>query len=322
MKEVTVILPFHRADKFLHSAIESIQSTHAVQVKLFLIDDRKEKNEDVFAKMSSIWTGGLGYGAALNKASGWISTEFVALMNSDDLVHEKRFSCQIEALRESDSCVSVTRLKKIEANKIPVFSIGGNKPIYDPSRYFFLFGSHLANASWLTKTDFWSSNMTFKDWTIGSDWLLGQELIKNHKFNYINEPLYYYRTHSNQVTSGNDVDSKFLANAWENLNSELGLGYVPKEIGTTIAFPRNRNLLPASFEEENLIQFQEWVSSVFELAQGDLVNIARPRIAYVSYLLWRNNPKLISVSPYISDIARIFLKKCVNSSTLRVFKQI
>ena len=320
MKEVTVILPFHRTDNFLRLAIESLQSSHSVQVKLCLIDDRREKNSDVFAEMSSIWTGGLGYGKAVNEASNFIDTEYVALMNSDDLVHKNRFIRQIKALEDSESNISVTRLKKIVANMIPVYSVGGNKPICTPSRHFFLFGSHLANASWLTKTDFWASNVVFEDWTIGSDWFLGQELIKKYKFNYINHPLYYYRTHPKQVTSGKDMDSKSIAKAWGALNAELQLSYIPEELGMTIAFPRNQNFLKSNFDEEVLIMFQEWVRQIFELQQNDLSDIARPRIAYVTYQLWRNNPKLMKISPYLLDIVSISLKKSINASILKTFK--
>ena len=71
--------------------------------------------------MSSIWTGGVGYSEALNAGKRFASEEFVALMNSDDLVSKNRLKIQVNLLKNFECSVSVTRLHKFSKLHRPIF---------------------------------------------------------------------------------------------------------------------------------------------------------------------------------------------------------
>ena len=315
LQNVSVLLPFHRADSYLRDAIASIKGSKNTSVQLILIDDRPLKISDEFSRISSIWTGGMGYAEALNAGKRFATEEFVALMNSDDLISKNRLSMQVNLLRNSESTVSVTRLRKFNRPYRPIFSIGGNPRILKPSPGYFLVGSHLANASWMTHNAFWQKNCHFMNISVGADWVLGSSLIQEYSFHYINSPHYFYRSHSNQITKSMLENSDQLSLVWENLNIKSGGLPLPKSFGLALVFPSHINWKELEITPETLSQFEAWVKNFYQNSGPDLQSIAEPRIAYLSFLLWRRHRNLQKVTPYIAQLSKMFVKSLLNGDS-------
>jgi hypothetical protein len=197
---------------------------------------------------------------------------------------------------------------------LPLFSVGGNCKILNPDRKFFLFGSHLGNASWLTTNEIWNSKVSFNNWKNGSDWFLGQEMARDTNFVYLNNPLYFYRNHPSQVTKSHFENSEEIGDAWAKLNRDSELNPINKNLGLGLAFPKYLNTTSQSYTEEELLNFEEWTKNLLATEESDLIEIAKPRIAYISYYLWKSYPNLTKISPYIEQIAKMALKQVLNKT--------
>jgi len=312
LPNVSVLLPFHRTDSYLRDAIQSIESSKGVSVQLILIDDRPFKASDEFSRMSKIWTKGIGYSEALNAGKRFATEEFVALMNSDDLVSKNRLKIQVNLLRNSECSVSVMRLQKFSKQYRPIFSIGGNPRILEPSPECFLVGSHLANASWMTHNAFWQDNCNFMNFAVGADWALGSSLIKKYKFHYMNRRHYFYRSHSNQITKSTLENAEQLGLFWQDLNLESGGLPLPNSFGLALVFPNRIRLTELEITSETISQFENWAAHFYQNSDSNLRVLAEPRLAYLSYLIWRRHRNLHKVAPHIASLSKMFMQTLLN----------
>ena len=317
--QVSVLLPFHRVDRYLKAAVESVMKSENVNVQMILIDDRKIKIDDAYSRLASVWTGGKGYSHALNEGKNYATEEYVALMNSDDLVSRARLAIQSRSIGEGECDISVSRLLKVNKSGVPLFSLGGNSYIKNPSEVNFLYGSHLANASWLSKNDLWQQNMFFPSHGAGSDWVLGQQLIKKFRFQQLKERLYFYRTHPVQITKHEKYDSEFLGKVWQELSRGIIDCTVPQSFGLVLAFPTHFDVNPDQISHETVTNLEEWSNILIEKSDSTDHNLIRLRLGFLSYVIWRINPKVISISPYLKELIEMFLKSRVNAfSTSKV----
>ena len=310
---VSVLLPFHRADEYLSSAIKSVSRSKDVQVQLILIDDRKIKVNDNYSKISKIWTGGIGYASALNAAKNLVECEYTALMNSDDLISEDRLKLQCKSIQENKCDISVSRLLKINAKGMPIFALGGSPKIENPSLLNFLVGSHLANASWMARSDFWGRNVNFRDIQLGSDWVLGQELIRKFKFHQLESRLYYYRTHKSQITKIYPFLPGAIGPIWRDINLNITGIDIPDSFGLNLAFPNQFKLNKSEITNEAIYSFESWSKMILEKVNNDEISTVRTRLAYLSFELWKNARKTNLVTPYLTELLEIYFKSKSNS---------
>jgi glycosyltransferase involved in cell wall biosynthesis len=207
--DVDVLFPFHRNDRYLREAVSSLQTTLGVSFRVIAIDDRIDDKTDVtelfrnFKSYDLISTaGGEGYGKALEVASKNISSDIVALFNSDDLVHPKRLSKQVRMLESSEICI--TSMQRITADNKTSRALSGEieSRTYHPA--YLLFGAYGANATWCMRNAWWRQNAFFDNME-SLDWRIALATFNNSLISFIPEALYSYRRHSNQVTARKDV---------------------------------------------------------------------------------------------------------------------
>ena len=286
--DIDVLLPFHRVDHYLTSAIESLASSKNIKFNVILIDDRKDKSQKIYQlfrqlpKCELVTTpGGLGYGAALKAGTKLISCESVALFNSDDLVHPLRLRKQIEGLDESD--LNFTKIQRItEANKKSPSLMGEIRaPIYDPM--YLLLGSYGANASWCMRTDWWFRNAFF-DSDECLDWRIALNSFSGSKVGLINEPLYYYRKHSNQVTANKKIDNNLMYvvyESWKKTVSEYSMSTFSFETFQVLATPW---LFPKIINLQEILNFKREITELLrhhpKEISFDVQNILRRRFIF------------------------------------------
>ena len=195
-----MILPFHRDDIFLREAIRSVLSNKGVSVRLLLVDDRinPEFIPDLDAKIM-LRTGGLGYAGAINSAKKLITSDYVALMNSDDWCAPDRFLRQINALSLSGCDLAICGMKKFKDKRLVTSMLGEIVGEEYDSRLLIL-GAYGANATWLSTKKTWMRFVHFEDSSI-SDWLSGLTFFSKINVVLVNQTLYWYRQHSLQITN-------------------------------------------------------------------------------------------------------------------------
>jgi hypothetical protein len=243
-----VLFPFHRVDSFLIDAVSSLALAKGPSFRVILIDDRPIKTgeiRDLFLplKKSVIveTSGGVGYGQALELGSKLIEAENVALFNSDDLMSEERFIKQVQSLRHAEVCITRMWKKDRFANELRSLAGQIRSTVYHPS--YLLFGAYGANATWCMKSEWWLRNAFF-DSSLWLDWRIAMRSFLNSKVVYLNEPLYTYRQHGNQITnhkSFKEDDLKFVHQEWVNFNSKIGIANSNRQAFDVFATPWVRN---------------------------------------------------------------------------------
>ena len=259
--DLDVLLPFHRIDKYFKQAIDSLSSTKGVSFNTILIDDRLDKSQDintVITRLKSFdiveTTGGTGYANALRLGTSYITQDFVALFNSDDLIDPSRFKKQIKELDKAELCISkISRIKHDNSKSYSMIGEMGSKH-YDP--IFLLLGAYGADASWSMRTEWWKRNAFFDNQDY-LDWRIALKSFRETTISYIPEPLYFYRKHGDQVTKNrSSVDTNDLENThllWNALAKSYGLPDFPFDIFCIFACPWKN---PSSY---NTLQIQEFL---------------------------------------------------------------
>lgn len=243
---IDVLLPFHLNNLFLENAIESLANSRGVSIRLILVDDRLDKSEKLpksiknFGSLEIVSTKGQeGYGHSLKRGSELIQSEFVALMNSDDLVDPNRFLKQLEMLENSE--ISITNIQRMDANGKLSASLSGEirGQFYDP--LFLLLGSYGANATWCMHRDWWKKFAYF-DADECLDWRIALKSFNHSKISYSREKLYIYRRHNLQVTAEKTIKFERMLptfDLWSRLLVDLCLPSQNYSVFNLIGTPWN-----------------------------------------------------------------------------------
>jgi glycosyltransferase involved in cell wall biosynthesis len=242
---VDVLLPFHKANEHFYSALKSLELSSYKNFNVILIDDCiqdcrssiMKKLENYELRFLYVRTkGNAGYGLALKLGTSKINSKYVALMNSDDLIHPERFVKQIEAIKSRDLCFTkMSRINQFNQN-LPFLFGSILSSDYDP--IFLLLGSYGANATWLMTAEWWDKNCFF-DSELGLDWRIAMKSFLHTDFIYLNEPLYYYRKHSLQSsrTERNYRNYDAIFRSWIALATELKLDGMNRDIFDQFVIP-------------------------------------------------------------------------------------
>ena len=291
--DLDILLPFHRVDKYLVAAINSLNLSKGVSFRIIMIDDRIEKNQDLTPILRGVknlslinTSGGVGYGLSLELGSTVIESDVVALFNSDDLVSEDRFYKQTKALNKSE--VSITNMQRILENGKSSLSKSGSIKIDEYSSLFLLFGSYGANATWCVRKDWWKDNVFF-DQLESLDWRIALRAFRKSKIDFSSELLYFYRKHNRQSSlEQNELNTMFpnVYDYWKDLSEFYGLIDGTKQVFDFFATP----WLPVKKSDPECI-FQ-WVRDVDKITQ-------------------KMNPKIRKQIDYF--IERRFLVRTLNS---------
>jgi hypothetical protein len=244
VKEIDVLLPFHEENSEFYAAIDSVNSSKEVKIRLILIDDRKnpEPLTNKPANSTVVNSFGIGYAGALNTGKEYIYSPFTAIMNSDDLVHPKRLIVQIQKLIEQNSQLCACGIQKFKNKRFLASRFGNLNLTGNLDRRVLLLGAYGVDATWCGQSDWWVKNLNFLDRQM-SDWATGMEISKKFDIYFHSKQLYFYRQHSNQTTANSTFSSRGLEGIMDNWLSLAWESYLPdlsiREIAW-VAAPRAR----------------------------------------------------------------------------------
>lgn len=249
--KVDVLMPFHRIDDYFIEAIQSVLDSTGVIINLILLDnrrgDRPELALDSFfnrlkdtchtiQKISVSYP--FTYSNALNTGLNHCRNAYIALMNSDDLIQPNRFYLQSKSLIQSEYELSICSLQKF-SEKRETSSMLGILNLKYYSWLYLLLGAYGADASLMFKRS-WSEsgNRTFPE-TQHSDWLFALQNYPNAQIVTIEQPLYHYRIHPNQITKSPELHKieTLLSDALVMRLETLGIQVDEYEVLEALAAP-------------------------------------------------------------------------------------
>lgn len=212
---VDVILPFNKLDQYLLPAIKSVLASVEVQVRLILVDDRIDSLESIPIlnghNFVILRTSERGYGNAISVGLRQVTSEFFALMNSDDLVHPKRLIRQIRDLIGTNSDLSVGKVIKFNNSGIVMTQKLGNLRSPNYSSEALLLGAYGADATWCGRAS------VINGWTFSlkqaTDWITALNNFENTRITYSSSAIYFYRQHTDQVTKS----SSYFRNSFQDI---------------------------------------------------------------------------------------------------------
>ena len=241
LETIDVVLPFHRVDVYLTQAIRSIKNQVGCKVNLILVDDRYEDSIlpfEFLAKSKLVRTGGVGYGMALKSGLQHCTSKYIAFQDSDDISKPNRLSLQLSKMKEENADLVYCNMRTI--NRFGVRTLI-SRPIplsADTATEALLVGSFGADSTWLLNFENLPNFFQFSYKSL--DWATALVNFASINIRSVNENLYLYRQHSNQMTSKSEYfvqAFKEIYPLWRELNSQLNLPYLNQKDAATIAFP-------------------------------------------------------------------------------------
>jgi hypothetical protein len=275
MKEIDVLLPFHEENSKFYAAVDSVNRSREVKVRLILIDDRKNPKPLTNKPGNStvINSFGIGYAGALNIGKEYINSTYTAIMNSDDLVHPKRFLIQVQQLIEQNSQLCACGIQKFKEKRFVASGFGNLSSAGNLDRRVLLLGAYGVDATWCGRSDWWIKNVMFKNQQM-SDWATGIKISEEFGIYIYPEKLYFYRQHSNQTTANAAFSSHGLEeimNDWLDLARESYMGELSLREVAWVAAPRGRMPL----DKTSIKRIADWLNQFDHTTNGlysDLIN--------------------------------------------------
>lgn len=287
---IDVLLPFHRYDKFLMAAINSVFNSKSVKIRLILIDDRSDQSiklhriETNGNELEVLQTSGnFGYGKSLELGTSVLQNDFVGLMNSDDLVHESRFINQIQALDVYD--LSLTGINSISMEDRKLYSLLGENHFNNYSPAYLLFGSYGANATWSMTREWWIQH-SFFDSLPCLDWRIAMQTFPYSRISYRPETRYFYRKHPHQITKNKIKHEEMtpVYETWKELCNHFGINSSSRENFDLVATPWLKNKV-TSIKDFNLFisECNKLKSKSSYLVKLEIDNLIRKRTIFTVY---------------------------------------
>jgi glycosyltransferase involved in cell wall biosynthesis len=313
--KVSVILPFHREpDSLLESAITSVKDSIGLNTELILVDDRINPVTKFlgFKEACNVTSGGVGYASALNLGKSFVQSDYLALMNSDDLIHPRRLITQVRLIQSTGIAISLCGTKNIGS----IFAhrnVLGSAPSTFYSKKLLLLGAYGANASLVGLTKFFENR--YWDDIDMSDWKFALENYPEEiSQSSTSELLYFYRRHSGQVTKKERKMHSALIDCARKYSESLGLvagsDAVIKAASAPYLFP---NLSPT--DKIDLINYLEKLHRYFsaelksyELAEVEKIIIRRLLLADKGRLLapyFQTDSRILSLFKIYAEIPRL-----------------
>lgn len=280
---VDLLIPFHKVDRFLFKAIRSASKSKGVILRIILLDDREllqDKDqlilEEIFTllndqKLDFILhrTSSRGYANALNESKQLVKSDFVAILNSDDLMSRKRLLVQTNELKTGFD-VSICRLKKFTLF-FPLPALLGSVK-FEYCTEMLLVGAYGADATFVTTKKLWQLDFHYNTQITMADWEMALRCYPKYRVSLITEPLYYYRMHKSQLSRKSTekflVPNEFYL-AWIKHSVRVGLPETNREQVSILATPWNA---PRHLSEIQRTQILEWLDKYHDLLVSQGIN--------------------------------------------------
>jgi hypothetical protein len=200
---IDVIVNFLDEFDYVLHAISSLRNSIGVSLRIILMDDSGQDNTNFFCSLLEstdiyLRTERQGYIEGLKMAGLYLTSEFVGILNADDVSEKNRLRNQISKLKSGDFQLCIGRLIKFRGVKwshLPSVTRAQRNPNY--CYHMLYLGPNYSDATWVMQREnfrylFESSSET--DWGIALERF--QEL--NIAVDYNSK--YYYRQHVGQTT--------------------------------------------------------------------------------------------------------------------------
>jgi glycosyltransferase involved in cell wall biosynthesis len=272
---VSIILPVFNGEKYIKTAIDGVLSQTYKNIELIVVDDgstdstksiisgyllsnglddNDDENDDISNEISKkidnningvkyFFQENRGPGAARNYGISKSKGEFVAFIDADDVYSKDKIEKQVDYLQKN-------RHVSIVFNDIYIIDKNGIigdiiKPdaMYENRRDFhahYLFRQNIpCLPSVMIKRECFDYSGYSEKYRNSEDFYMLLKLSEKYEFGYLDEPLYYYRRHEDNLTNQHE---RHLENEIEIVAS-YGIEYLRRAVDESTLSPEEKDML-------------------------------------------------------------------------------
>jgi glycosyltransferase involved in cell wall biosynthesis len=239
-KLVSVVMPVHNGEEFLHVAIESILEQTCKNFELIIVNDNStDQSKRIIESFSDSRIkcidneSNLGAFASYNVGVRNSSGKYIAFADQDDINNKNRLKNQYNFLKSNNSKVCASNFNIIDeySKLITTTSIKISEDSLNEIIIYKPFVFHNPTVM-IEKSLFMKHGMFDESIRIGADYMFYLKLSLSEELLIIDQPLYNWRYHRNSYTyvtkeksykAQKDISIKFLnsnINYWGNRNIE------------------------------------------------------------------------------------------------------
>ena len=233
---VSIGLPVFNDAKYLKETIDSILNQTYKNIELIIVDDGStDESLDIINKFQDerikVYVDGINYGlqVRLNQITKLAKGDYLARMDSDDLMHPNRINAQIKILLKNPN------IDVLGSNAFTINETGkltGVRYTYDENKLevynckSFIHPTIMATKKWFLQNPYNEKAVRIEDA------VLWRKTQKNSNFKYTTQPLLYYR----EMSSGYYKKYfKALPSLWKQFKQTKDFFWVKKYIKSFIS---------------------------------------------------------------------------------------
>lgn len=267
--QVDVLACVYNADTYVANAMESLILQSYPNLRYVIVSDGcTDKTTEILQEYASKYsnihlivnTENCGIIASANIGLQACKSDYIARMDLDDLIHPMRIEKQMAYLMQYPEIGAISSFMKIFNEKHEIKEVIYRES-YELQKITMLFFSPLSHAATLFKASV-IKGIGYKDgYKYAEDYDLWFRIMSQYKTAVYPEYLYFYRTHSNQVTNLRNID--IIKTTWvkilANIFDALKLSYTQEDIQFHIKYCSLNHTISSVNE---WIEFHNWLNRI------------------------------------------------------------
>ncbi len=266
---IDVLSCVFNAEDYVAHAIESVLLQSYPNIRFIIISDgctdrTTEIVSEYALKNSSIThiinPKNLGIIESSNIGLKACSSPYIARMDLDDIIHPLRFEKQMEVLLNKPNLGAISSGMKIFNEKHEISEVG-YRDDFQLQKITMLFYSPLSHAASIFRADVIKEIGYRNGYQFAEDYDLWFQIMSRFETAVHPEFLYYYRTHSNQVTNprNNDIKHETWVKILRNIFDQLKIEFTSEDIEFHITYCI---LLKSTKTSEEWLKFHAWLNKI------------------------------------------------------------
>ena len=257
---ITVFVPVYNREKYISDTINSVLNQSYKDFELLIINDGStDSTSNIITQFSDPRIrqlhnpSNLGLAETRNRGLLEAKGEYIALLDSDDLMAENRLKKQIQFLEQKPDIAGVGSRCKFIDESGNIFSRGKKYPINpDEVKISLLFYCSVMNGTFMGRTDIlrqYAYDSTFK---VCEDYDLFSRITRNYKLSNLPDKLVNVRKHTQRISHNNkSIGEQFRSAIMSRLLSELEVSATKEDLTfhRILQAPKGPSLLEAEFYE-------------------------------------------------------------------------
>lgn len=233
MEEVVDILitTYNTEEKFLRKQIESILKQTYTNIKIYISDDKSTENnvQEILNEYKDkdgrielfIQNKNLGYNKNFEFLLKQSKAKYIMFSDHDDVWHKDKVEKSLKYIKEKNVDMVYCNCRQIDENGIVIqddYFKYKNVPLIQGKNKLAISRCAGIGCSQIMTKEVKDKMIPFKKSVMAHDWLAGFIANEGKGIDYIQEPLFDYRLHTNNVFGGRSLQQNILK--WKQQNGE------------------------------------------------------------------------------------------------------